>query len=146
MTLEKNLEQYWEEYIDDPEFLAEDYIIYITENISRIMSKKNISKSELARRLGTSQAYVTKILNGNPNMTILTIAKLTIALGEKIIEIPLYETSSEQVVVKCFHQASVREYFSVKDKKTSSKLSFKDDILSEGTLTAEILQKKQYVA
>lgn len=91
MSLRKSLENFYEDVKNDPEFIAEDLILRITEKISRIMKDKNISKSELAERLNTSKAYITKLLNGNPNMTVMTISKLSAVLGEEIINIPLAE-------------------------------------------------------
>lgn len=45
------------------------------------MEQLEVSRAELARRLGSSQAYVTKVLGGNVNFTIETMAKLAMALG-----------------------------------------------------------------
>ncbi len=80
MSLNKNLEKSWKELESDPEFIAQGILIDILENILEIMEKKNISKADLAKKLGTSKAYVTKLFHGNPNMTILTIAKIAAAL------------------------------------------------------------------
>lgn len=91
MSLEKSLESFYEEFKEDADFIAEGLIVRITENISRIMKAKNINNAQLAEELGTSKAYVTKVLNGNPNMTIRTLAKIAVALGEEIIKIPLFE-------------------------------------------------------
>lgn len=51
-----------------------------TEEVFRLMESRDISRSELARRLGTSPAYVTKILRGNANFTLGTMVKLARAL------------------------------------------------------------------
>lgn len=40
------------------------------------MDDHRVNKAELARRLGTSPAYVTKVLRGDVNFTLRTIAKL----------------------------------------------------------------------
>lgn len=49
-------------------------------DICRLMEEKKVSKAELARRLGTSRAYVTKLLGGNANFTLTTMAKVAMAL------------------------------------------------------------------
>ncbi len=95
MSLKKSLESFYEDIKKDPEFLAEDLILRITEKISRIMKNKNITKSELAERLNTSKAYITKLLNGNPNMTVMTLAKLSAVLEEEIINVSLVEDYQE---------------------------------------------------
>jgi transcriptional regulator with XRE-family HTH domain len=40
-----------------------------------------ITRAELARRLGTSQAYTTGMLGGHANFTLKTMSKLAQALG-----------------------------------------------------------------
>jgi plasmid maintenance system antidote protein VapI len=56
-------------------------IIELTEDVCRRMEEQKISRAELARRLGTSRAYVTKLLDGNANFTLATMVKLAMALG-----------------------------------------------------------------
>ena len=52
--------------------------------IIRLMDEKGVSKAELARRLGRSRPYVTKLLNGSTNMTIRTIADVLFHLGYRL--------------------------------------------------------------
>jgi len=40
------------------------------------MEENGITRAELARRLNVSKAFVTKLLNGNPNLTIKTMVSL----------------------------------------------------------------------
>jgi transcriptional regulator with XRE-family HTH domain len=55
-----------------------------TEEISRLLATLHVSRSELARRLGTSTAYVTKILRGDVNFTLQTMVRLARALGAEV--------------------------------------------------------------
>lgn len=48
------------------------------------MEKAGISRAELARRLGTSPAYVTKVLRGNANFTLVSLVKLARAVGGEL--------------------------------------------------------------
>ncbi len=48
--------------------------------LGRRMKARGVTRADLARRLGTSQAYVTKVLGGTTNFTIETMAKLAMAL------------------------------------------------------------------
>jgi transcriptional regulator with XRE-family HTH domain len=48
------------------------------------MERLGVSRSELARRLGTSPAYVTKILRGDTNFTLSSLAKIAEALGSRV--------------------------------------------------------------
>lgn len=61
-------------------YKAEMAVMEVTEEIVRRMAELDISKSELARRMGASPAYVTKILRGDTNFTFETLVKLGDAL------------------------------------------------------------------
>ena len=56
-------------------------VLELTEAVTEIMERDGISCSKLARRLGTSPAYVTKMLRGNANFTLATMSRLARALG-----------------------------------------------------------------
>ena len=66
------------------EFRLERVLFQVAEEISRLMRDQNMSRAEIAERLGVSRAYVTKILNGNPNLTIKTMLRLAEALGREL--------------------------------------------------------------
>jgi len=70
-----------DKYRDDLEFRLEELILDFTEKIVQKMEEENISRAELARRLGVSRAFVTKLLNGNPNLTIKTMMSIADVLG-----------------------------------------------------------------
>ena len=55
-----------------------------TEDLHRLMVNKSITKAELARRIGTSNAYITKVMRGNANFTIDSMVRLTRALGANL--------------------------------------------------------------
>lgn len=70
-----------EEYKDDLEFRTEGVILEFNEKIVARMAEMNISRTELAKRLRVSKAFVTKLLNGNPNLTVKTMMSISDALG-----------------------------------------------------------------
>jgi transcriptional regulator with XRE-family HTH domain len=70
-----------EKFADDPAFLTEQQILKFTEAMVRKMEENTISRAELARMLGVSKAMVTKLLRGNPNMTMKTMVTLAHSLG-----------------------------------------------------------------
>lgn len=76
----KSFQGLLEEAQQHDDFLIEAAILEITEAVVRRMNELAISRSELARRLGTSPAYVTKILRGSANFTLASIVKLARAL------------------------------------------------------------------
>lgn len=63
-----------------PDYWREAAIIGFTEGLCRRMEEKKISKAELARRMGTSRAYVTRLLGGDANFTLGTMVKLALAV------------------------------------------------------------------
>ena len=84
----RNFEQIWKKLESSDSFEAEKKILEFTTKLYQLMKERNISKKELARRLNTSQAYITKIFRGNANFTIQTMTRLVRALdGELHIQI-----------------------------------------------------------
>ena len=77
------LDQYIREYEGDPDYVAETMALHLAEQATRLLEKRNMSRSELADLMGVSRAYVTKILNAPPNLTLRSIATLALALGAK---------------------------------------------------------------
>lgn len=59
-------------------------ILEFTEEVVREMDRQGISRTELARRLGSTPAYVTKILRGKVNFTLGTMVKLARALSSEV--------------------------------------------------------------
>ena len=68
----------------DDSFHAEKAALRAAEEIFVTMERLGVTRAELARRLGTSAAYVTKILRGNANFTLASLARLARALDSEI--------------------------------------------------------------
>jgi plasmid maintenance system antidote protein VapI len=84
MSLEKNLERYRrfsERARTSPDYWHEIPVVEFTEDLWRLMEEQKVSRAELARRIGTSRAYITKLLGGDANFTLMTMVKLAMALG-----------------------------------------------------------------
>jgi transcriptional regulator with XRE-family HTH domain len=58
----------------------EELIFNVTEDLLVLMERMEVSKKELARRLGRSKSYVTQLLNGARNMTLGTLSDICFAL------------------------------------------------------------------
>ena len=71
----------FEEVRKTPEWDIEGAKLQITNEIHRLMEKENVTQSELATRLNKSQPYISKILKGETNFTIETIAIIARALN-----------------------------------------------------------------
>jgi len=62
----------------------EKYILDVSEKIWESLERQNISKADLATRLGKSKSHVTQLLNGSRNMTLRTLADIAYALGADV--------------------------------------------------------------
>jgi transcriptional regulator with XRE-family HTH domain len=80
----KSFQSLFEEAKQHEDYWVEQAILEVTEEVARRMEELEVSRAELARRLGTSPAYVTKILRGDANFTLATIVKLTRALKSEL--------------------------------------------------------------
>lgn len=62
-----------------------DMSFALADKIDSILKKKNISQKELAKRMGKTEAEVSRWLGGTHNFTLRTIAKISNALGSNLI-------------------------------------------------------------
>ena len=70
---------------DEAQHVAREMLIEsVTETILRLMEDSNISKAEMARRMGVSRAHITQLLNGKRNMTLKTASDLAYHLGYEL--------------------------------------------------------------
>lgn len=63
-----------------PLYWAEAVWLQFTEDLHSLMQSKNITRAELARRLGVSPAYITKVFRGTVNLTLESMCRLTLAV------------------------------------------------------------------
>lgn len=64
-----------------PGFHKEVAILEFTEELYRAMQEQGVTATELGRRIGSSQAYISRVLNGGANFTLGSMTKLAMALG-----------------------------------------------------------------
>ena len=55
-----------------------------TESLCRLMQARDVTRAELARRLGISRASVTQMLSGERNLTLGTLAEAFHVLGRSL--------------------------------------------------------------
>jgi transcriptional regulator with XRE-family HTH domain len=89
------------------EYWAQTAILDFTEELTRLMDEANppISRAELARRIGASPSYITKIFRGNDNFTLETMTKLARAVGA-VVRVHL---APDGVVVTWSHPQIARD-------------------------------------
>lgn len=56
----------------------------LSEQVFQLMQEQGVTEAELARRLGSSRAYVNKVLQGSTNFTIESLVKLGLALNREL--------------------------------------------------------------
>ena len=81
-------------YDRDPEYQAEYLKLVFGEELGKLMDQQHVSQAELARRIGPSRAYITRIFRSNFNPTFETLAKLAIALDARV-SIHLHPSETE---------------------------------------------------
>jgi transcriptional regulator with XRE-family HTH domain len=68
----------------NPEHWVESMRIDFVEAVERMMEERGVSRADLARRLDSSPAYVTQMLKALFNPTLLTLAKVALALDARV--------------------------------------------------------------
>ena len=62
--------------------------VAIVNRIYDILEAKGMTQKELALKLGKTETEVSRWLSGTHNLTLSTISKVSVALGEDIVIIP----------------------------------------------------------
>lgn len=65
-------------------YQQERTILECTELICKVMDENGVTRAELARRLGKSKGYVTKLLDGQIDMSIRVISDIFTVLGKSL--------------------------------------------------------------
>jgi len=68
----------------EPDYWVEYLKLVFSEEIGRMTDERGVTQAELARRLGTSRAYVAKVLRTTANLTLATMAKIALALDAQV--------------------------------------------------------------
>ncbi len=64
-----------------------DMSFAIADKIDSALKEKKISQKEFAKRMGKTEAEVSRWLGGTHNFTLRTLAKISNALGVKLVKI-----------------------------------------------------------
>lgn len=68
----------------DPEYWAEHIKLDFAFALDRLLLQRGMTRTGMAEILNSSSAYVTKVLRGDANLTIDTMAKLAFAIGGRV--------------------------------------------------------------
>ena len=80
MTSQDELSQRIAEAVGATDYQVEDLVLSLTSEFIDRMDRTNVSRTELARRLGVQPPRVTRILQGNDNFTLRTLVQVAQAL------------------------------------------------------------------
>jgi transcriptional regulator with XRE-family HTH domain len=83
-----------DKYIDKEEYILEGKVLEITEQISKRLEELKWSNKDFAHKMKTSQAWITKLLNGKNNFTLKTLLKISKTLNMQL-DINLYKEKSQ---------------------------------------------------
>jgi transcriptional regulator with XRE-family HTH domain len=97
-TMGSNLQTALEQLRNSETYDREAVRDEISEQIHQAMQSEGVKPSELARRLGKSRAYVTKILQGNANFTIDSLVQIARALGYRYAPVFVPKFTSDEAV------------------------------------------------
>jgi transcriptional regulator with XRE-family HTH domain len=68
----------------DPKYWVEYLKLVFSEDVGRLMDERGMNQADLAGKLGTSRAYVTRLFRGNFNPTVETLVKVSLALDARV--------------------------------------------------------------
>jgi len=69
---------------DDPEYIAAGLMIEIADRVFEQMKNLGMTQKQLAKQIGCSQPYISRILNHGTSMSLLTLARIAVALDMEI--------------------------------------------------------------
>jgi transcriptional regulator with XRE-family HTH domain len=80
----KSFAKLFEEAKKRDSYWVANAIYTFTEELHNLAENENISRTELARRMEVSPAYITKIFRGDVNFTIDTMVRLARRVGARL--------------------------------------------------------------
>ena len=64
-----------------------EFSVAIANRIYEILEEKGMTQKDFARLMGKTETEVSRWLSGTHNLTLATLCKISIALGENILEV-----------------------------------------------------------
>ncbi|MEO0069388.1 MAG: helix-turn-helix transcriptional regulator [candidate division WOR-3 bacterium] len=108
----------------DPEYWVEYLKLAFSEEIGRLMDERKMSRAELARKLGVSRAYITRLFRGTFNPTLETLVKIALALDARV-SIHLHPGHTHTHRTQVFYQNKPNPAYSVRDRRQKNKTGLK---------------------
>lgn len=110
-------------------YWAECAKLDFSDRIFDLMEQQSLSKSDLARAMGVTPAYITKILGGDANLSIESMSKLAYAMGKKVnICLAQIETAQSTITGNCAISKPVSEHREWAEPGNAAATTLKGDI------------------
>lgn len=93
---------------NNPDYVATGLMVYLTEEISMVMTTRKWTRSKLAKKMKCSEAYITKLLRGEENLTIRKIAQIAVVLGLQPKVVLDGETHDAHIAQKAFTKREMK--------------------------------------
>ena len=93
------MSDWYEQLKHDDDYWSESVKIDFAVNLDRLMRRVGITKTALAKKINSSQAYITKVLRGDSNLTIESMVKLARAAEGSLHVSIVHQASTEQWMV-----------------------------------------------
>lgn len=84
MMMNKSARRWHQSLNQDPQYWGEHIKLDFAHALDRMLRQSGMSRSAMATALRSSPAYITKVLRGDTNLTIETMAKLAMAVGSRV--------------------------------------------------------------
>ena len=68
----------------DSTYAAEDLTIEFAVKLSQAMARSDISAARLAKRMSVSPSYISRVLGGEENLSIKSMARFAFALDDRV--------------------------------------------------------------
>jgi hypothetical protein len=81
---DSTMAQGFEAMRNNAEYDAQSALLEYIANVHRTLANLGMNDADLARSMGVTRSYVSRILNAPPNLTVVSLAKLARALGGKL--------------------------------------------------------------
>lgn len=99
-----------------PEVTKEtEWSAQIVDHIDSILKEKGITQRELAAKIGCNETQIVRWTRGFPNYTLSTLAKLSVALGEDLIQV-----KDSSAAVSGYHPLQTQRQHCLSDSESPS--------------------------
>lgn len=74
----------WQEEVVDLEIIEESALAMAQSTIQSALTKSGISRAEMARRMKCNRSFISRMMAGNHNLTVKTMAKSLAVCGLEV--------------------------------------------------------------